>query len=116
MGASNHHSHRSGQSEPRSPFATGLRLALVFLLLFALSCAISPSLHHWLHGDEADEPQHQCLALTMEIGKLDVATNCTLFAYRPEIRSPEVPLNFSFIAPIQRQYPLPPERAPPSAA
>ena len=39
------------------------------LLVAALS--VSPALHHWLHGDDADAPDHACLVTAAAAGLMD---------------------------------------------
>ncbi len=39
------------------------------MLVAALS--VSPALHHWLHGDDADAPDHACLVATAMAGLMD---------------------------------------------
>ncbi|OAI43168.1 hypothetical protein AYO41_02665 [Verrucomicrobia bacterium SCGC AG-212-E04] len=46
---------------------TAVMLAAYVLVLAMASC---PSLHQWLH-DDADEPDHQCAAVTASQGQID---------------------------------------------
>jgi hypothetical protein len=52
------------------------------LLVAALS--VSPALHHWLHGDDADEPDHSCLVALAAAGMLDAPVLESIHAKAPE--------------------------------
>ncbi len=110
MGASIHDSRNERKVTWRSYFGA----ILVVILVLALSCAASPQLHHWLHGDEAAESDHHCLVLTLELGKIDMANTAAVEVVRPERTCVDfLPNGYSAI-PMGRIHRLPPERGPPS--
>jgi hypothetical protein len=53
------------------------------LLVAAMS--VSPALHHWLHGHDADGPDHTCLATALAAGLLDAPTAPPLGATAPAL-------------------------------
>jgi hypothetical protein len=48
-------------------------LAAILLACHLLVAALSdsPALHHWLHGDDADAPDHACLVTAAAAGLMD---------------------------------------------
>jgi hypothetical protein len=79
------------------------------LLVAALS--VSPALHHWLHGDDADDPDHECLATLAAAGMMDCPEVVAATIQAPALLGMSV-----FLPPQKRDFPAPLESAPGSRA
>jgi hypothetical protein len=110
MGASIHDSRNERKVTWRSYFGA----ILVVILVLALSCAASPQLHHWLHGDEVADSDHHCLVLTLQLGKIDMVETAAVEVVRPETTGVDFTSNGFSVVSCGRIHPLPPERGPPS--
>ena len=105
---------RDSQNGSKTTWKSYFGAILVVILVLALSCAASPQLHHWLHGDEAAESDHHCLALTLELGKIDMASTAAVEVVRPERTCVDFLTNGYSAIPLDRIHLLPPERGPPA--
>ncbi|MBL9170970.1 MAG: hypothetical protein JNN07_24775 [Verrucomicrobiales bacterium] len=103
------------RNERKATWRSCFGAALALILVLALSCAASPQLHHWLHGDEAADSDHHCLVLTLQLGKIEMADTAAVEVVRPERNRVDfTPNGFSAIS-CGRIHPLPSERGPPSS-
>ena len=59
-----------------------LSLLLLAQFLWANALAASPALHHWLHGDDAQSPDHECVATLLATGATDSPVTPALLVAR----------------------------------
>ena len=91
----------------RSAFA-GLLLAL---FVATLSLTYFETLHHALHGDDANKAGHQCAVVLLKQGLLDAAES--FVAATPHTAAPVEQVFHTDVLVATSAYYLPPGRAPP---
>ena len=89
----------------------GLLLAVSFLL--SVFCAASPELHHCLHGESAQDSDHQCLVSTLAGGQVASAAT-VLFCHTVPLQTwSELPIAEEHWVPSHLFFLVLPGRAPP---
>ena len=98
----------------RQLIGRSLAAGLLALHLLVVTMALSPALHHWLHGD-SESSDHQCAVTAMSDGQLDRPEAAAVAVAQPgivlEILDPAGPARIA----SARALALPGERAPPCA-
>ena len=84
--------------------------AVVLLWLFAQAVALSPELHHWLHGP-APGPGHVCAAVLLQNGLIEPAPDAPVM--QCPVASLISPVDPEVFLPAFPAYAFPPGRAPP---
>jgi hypothetical protein len=59
------------RNRPLNPARVGLAWVLVLAVLWALSLAVSPQLHEWIHPD-ADHEDHDCAVTLFSSGGINI--------------------------------------------
>lgn len=89
---------------------SALALVMAGVVLLVAAMAVSPELHHKIHGD-SDAPNHQCAATMFAHGLVDSASaDLPVVAPLPLIQTVS-PVEISFFSPAIEN--LPAGRAPP---
>ncbi len=91
-------------------FSRLLAAALVLMLLISALASASPSLHHWLHGDD-QAPSHYCIVTALEHGHSDIASVPVIIPL-PALGGPvtALPIESFFVSHDLKLFP---ERGPP---
>jgi hypothetical protein len=89
----------------------GQAACVVLLWLFAQAVALSPELHHWLHGP-APGPGHLCAAVLLQNGLVEPAPDAPVIL-RPTA-PPTAPVEPEVFLSAFPAHAFPPGRAPPA--